>query len=259
MTSRAMSRWKIALVAGATAAAATLTVIALSDRGADPADATVPPGDSVPAGERDDGPARSVTVSGHGTVKVTPDIANVSMGVQVTSRDAEEVFATIETKSTALVDTLKGLGVAEEDIRTSGLNLFPNYAENNEITGYNGSVNVDVTLRDIARVGEILDGVQGFVGPELTLGGISFSYADPEAVLGEARVAAVDNARVRAGQFAEAADATLGEIVRIIESSVPTPVFAARGRQRTRLQLRRRSRSSLARRSWPSTSASCSR
>ena len=221
-----ISRWKIALAAAATAAAATLTVIALSDRGAEPASATVPPDGSVPAGETDDAPARSVTVTGHGTVKVTPDVANVSMGVQATSRDAEEVFATIETKSTALVETLKGLGVAAEDIRTSGLSLYPNYGENNQITGYNGSVNVDVTLRDITRVGEILDGVRGFVGPELTLGGISFSYADPEAVLGDARVAAIENARVRAGQFVEAAGAELGEIVKIIESSVPTPVFA---------------------------------
>ena len=56
-------------------------------------------------------------------------------------------------------------------------------------------MNVDVTVHDIARVGELLDGVRGFVGPELTLGGISFSYEDPEAVLAEARTAAIDNAR----------------------------------------------------------------
>ena len=97
-----------------------------------------------------------------------------------------------------------------------------------------------MTVHDIARVGELLDGVRGFVGPELTLGGISFSYEDPEAVLAQARTAAIDNARVRAGQYAEAADAEVGEIVRIVESSVPTPVFArdfARGRSRRRRRL----------------------
>ncbi len=221
------SRWMIALVAALTAAAATTTVIALSDRGAEEAGAS--PDDSVPgapSGSGDDLPDRSVTVSGHGTVEVTPDTANVSMGVQVSGQDADEVFAGIETDSNALVDTLKGLGVAEEDIRTSNLSLYPTYGNNNEITGYQGSVNVDVTVHDITRVGELLDGVRGFVGPELTLGGISFSYEDPEAVLAQARTAAIDNARVRAGQYAEAADAEVGGIIRIVESSVPTPVFA---------------------------------
>ena len=220
------SRWMIALVAAVTAAAATTTVIALSDRGAEQADAT--PDDSVPDGPSggDDLSDRSVTVSGHGTVEVTPDTANVSMGVQVSGQDADEVFAGIETDSNALVDTLTGLGVAEEDIRTSGLSLYPTYGNNNEITGYQGSVNVDVTVHDIARVGELLDGVRGFVGPELTLGGISFSYEDPEAVLAQARTAAIENARVRAGQYAEAADGEVGAIIRIVESSVPTPVFS---------------------------------
>ena len=220
------SRWMIALVAALTAAAATTTVIALSDRGADQADAS--PDDSVPGepSAGDDLPDRSITVSGHGTVEVTPDTANVSMGVQVSGQDADEVFAGIETDSNALVDTLKGLGVAEEDIRTSGLSLYPTYGNNNEITGYQGSVNVDVTVHEIASVGALLDGVRGFVGPELTLGGISFSYEDPEAVLAQARSAAIENARVRAGQYAEAAGGEVGGIVRIVESSVPTPVFA---------------------------------
>ena len=214
------------------------------------------PDDSVPgepSAGGDDLPGRSVTVSGHGTVEVTPDTANVSMGVQVSGQDADEVFAGIETDSNALVDTLKGLGVAEEDIRTSGLSLYPTYGNNNEITGYQGSVNVDVTVHDIARVGELLDGVRGFVGPELTLGGISFSYDDPEAVLAQARTAAIENARVRAGQYAEAAGA------RSARSSASS---SRRCRPRSSPATSRwprppaptpRSRCSPARRSWPST------
>ena len=72
----------------------------------------------------------------------------------------------------------------------------------------------------------MLDGLQGLVGEELTLGGISFSYDDPEAVMADARTAAIENAKVRAGQYADAAGAELGEILRIVESSVATPVFA---------------------------------
>ena len=214
--------WKIALVSAATAVGATTAVVALTDRAAEPASATVPP-DEEGTTPVEPG-TRTVTVTGHGTVEVEPDIAQVSMGVQSTQPDASAVYATLETKSTALVESLKGLGIAEEDIQTSGLNVYPNIDEN-QISSYVGSVNVSVTLRDLARTGEILDGVQAFVGPELTLGGISFSYAEPENVLAEARAGAIDNARVRAEQFATAADSGVGEVLRIIESSVPNEVF----------------------------------
>ena len=221
------SRWKIGLASAAGAAVAAVAVIALSGRAFDDAGATVPD-DSVPTAPGADGEReRSITVSGHGTVQVVPDIANVWAGVQANADTAAEAMDTMATKSQALVDTLKGLGIAEEDIQTSGLNLWPAYGnDGSTITGYQASTNVNVTVREVDRVGEVLDALQGFVGEELTLGGISFSYDDPEAVLGEARVAAIENATVRAEQFAEAAGTEVGEILRIIESSVPTPVFA---------------------------------
>jgi uncharacterized protein YggE len=216
--------WKIALVSAATAVGATTAVVALTDRASDPASATVPPDEEGSATDR---PERSVAVSGHGTVEVQPDIAELSMGVTSTSPDASTVYSTLETESQTLVESLKGLGVAEEDIQTSGLNIYPNVDEN-QISSFVGSVDVRVTVRDLARLGEIVDGVQAFVGPELTLSGISFSYAEPETVLGEARAAAVDNARVRAEQYAEAAGGGVGNVLEIVESSVPTTFPAGR-------------------------------
>lgn len=219
------SRWKIALASAAGATVAAVGVIALSGRASDDAGATVPD-DSVPAGVETES-ERSITVSGHGTVQVIPDIANVSAGVQANADSAVEAMDTIGTKSQALVDTLKAVGIAEDDIQTSGLNLWPTFGNDGQtVTGYQASTNVSVTIREVDRVGEVLDALKGFVGEELTLGGISFSYDDPEAVLGEARTAAIENAKARAEQFAAAAGAEVGEILRIIEASVPTPIFA---------------------------------
>jgi uncharacterized protein YggE len=73
-------------------------------------------------------------------------------------------------------------------------------------------------------VGEILDAVQGMVGEELTIGGISFSYEDPEAVMEKARSAAIDNARTRAEQYAAAAGAEVGQVVKIVETSHNAPI-----------------------------------
>jgi hypothetical protein len=85
-------------------------------------------------------------------------------------------------------------------------------------------VEVNVRARDLDRIGELLDAVQGLVGDELTISGISFSYEDPEAVMEQARVAAVENARTRAAQYAAAAGVEVGEIVKVVEVSTSGPI-----------------------------------
>ena len=214
------TRWTVAAVSAVAAAVAAVGVIATAADD-DTARATVPD-DSLPGQDGGgDGDDRTIVVSGHGTVTVTPDIANISLGVQTTAPTGAEALETVSVKSTALVETMKGLGIAVADLQTSGLNLWPQYADDGvDIRGYNASVSVNVTVREVARVGEIVDGAQGFVGEGLTIGGISFAYDEPETVLEDARIAAIENARVRAEQYAAAADVTLGDVVRIIE---PTP------------------------------------
>ena len=221
------SRWNIALASAAAAAVAAVAVVTLGGGGAaDDVSATVPP-DSVPLPGSDADAPRTVTVSGHGTVQVVPDVANIQAGVQTRTATAAEAMDTVGTKSQALVDTLKGLQIADDDIQTSGLSLYPSFTnDGSTINGYQASTSVTVTVHDVSRIGEVLDGLQGLVGEELTLGGISFSYDDPEAVMADARAAAIENATVRAGQFADAAGAELGEILRIVETSVAAPVFA---------------------------------
>ena len=74
--------------------------------------------------------------------------------------------------------------------------------------------------------------------------GVSFSYKDPEAVMADARTAALANAKVRAEQFAAAAGVELGGVLRIVESSVASPVMyrelAGGGADGRRRQGRRR-------------------
>ncbi len=213
------TRLKIALVAAVSASVAAVAAVTLAGGGADKATATVPPDPTEPTQETAETMDRSITVTGHGTVKVTPDVADLWLGVQSTADTGEAAMSTIETKSQALVNGLKELGIPAEDIQTSNLSLYPNYGQNGRtINGYSASVDVSVRARQIDRIGELLDSVQGLVGDELTIGGISFSYEDPEAVLEQARIAALENARVRAEQYAAAAGTEVGEIVKIVET-----------------------------------------
>jgi len=225
------TRWKTALAAAGGAAVAAVAVIGLSGRASEDAGAAVPPDSTtaptVPGG--DDTNGRTVTVNGHGTVSVVPDTADLSTGVQAQAATATEALDTVGSSSQDLIATLEGVGVATDDIQTSGLSLWPTYGNDGQrITGYQASTSVTATVRDVTKVGAVVDALKGLVGEQLTLSGVSFSYDDPEAVLAEARAGAVANAKVRAEQYAEAAGAEVGDVVRIVEGNVSDPIVFAR-------------------------------
>jgi len=221
-----MRHWKHHVTAAVVAGVTTVVALA-AGAGTGPAAATTPPDSTEPApavAPVENGPERTIVVNGHGAVSVPPDLATVWMGVQTTAPTSQEAMDALAEKSNALIATLTGVGIAAEDLQTSGLNLWPQYgADGTRIEGYQASTNVTVKVRDVARVGEVIDAASGFVGNELTLGGISFSAVDPEAVLQDARIAAIDNARIRAEQYADAAGVTVGEVVRIVEASASDP------------------------------------
>ena len=161
---------------------------------------------------RPDGPGgrrradeRTITVSGHGTVSVVPDIADLMAGVQAQAATATEALDTVGTKSQALIDTLKGVGHRRRghpDVRPQPV---PDVRQRRPtITGYQASTSVTATIaRRADRSATVVDALKALVGEELTLQGVSFSYDDPEAVMADARAAAIANAKVRAEQYAD--------------------------------------------------------
>jgi uncharacterized protein YggE len=212
-------RWKpfAAVAAAATAAFALVGPIA---------GATAPPssepGAPSAAGER------TITVNAEGTVRVEPDTAVVNVGVQANAPTGGEAMDQVNDSSAALTEALVASGIAEEDIQTSGLSLWTTTDDRGEINGYQASVNVSVIVRDIEAIGPTIDAAQQAAGPGFTIGGVSFSFDDPESVLEEARVEAVTLARSKADQYAAAAGVTLGEVVSITEQSSSVPFITTR-------------------------------
>jgi uncharacterized protein YggE len=133
----------------------------------------------------------------------------------------------LNASSTALTEALVAAGIAEEDIQTSGLNLWPTTDDRGEVNGYQASLSVSVTIRDIDAVGPTIDAAQQAAGEAFTLGGVTFSFADPEAVLEQARIDAVELARAKAEQYAAALGVTLGDVVSLSELSSPQPLVFA--------------------------------
>jgi uncharacterized protein len=164
---------------------------------------------------------RMISITGHGEVRATPDIAIITMGVLSSAATAREALD-INTKSmTDLMSALKSANIEPKDIMTSNFNVAPryDYGQNNgqppKLAGYDVSNNVTVILRKIDGVGDVLD--KAVTSGSNQINGISFAVANPLATTDEARKLAVKDATRKAQLYATSATVNLGNIVSISE------------------------------------------
>jgi uncharacterized protein len=179
-----------------------------------------------------------IRVTGEGIVRVSPDAARVTLGVEVSAATAGAALQQAADQMTAVVNQLRGLGIEERDIQTSQFDLSPVYDYNRNqvdrpgippspdgapvLVGYRVTNLVTVTLRDITRVGDVLDAV--VASGATRVHGIGFTVTDPAAAADQAREQAMNNARNTAQQLANLAGVGLGRAIAIEEISTPSPM-----------------------------------
>jgi uncharacterized protein YggE len=168
---------------------------------------------------------RSLTVSGNGSVYLTPDIAYIYIGVHTDDADLATAVSKNNTEAQTLVDALKKAGVAGADIQTSNFSVYTN--PNGGIdkmtgqaiangTSYSVDNSVYVTVRDLTHLGSLLNAAVS-AGAN-SINSITFDVADKTAAQTQARQKAMDNAASLAGELAQTAKVTLGAIQTITYS-----------------------------------------
>jgi uncharacterized protein YggE len=172
---------------------------------------------------------RTVTVSGTATIRSAPDQALVSLGVQTQANTAQGALQQNADRMTKVLAALASLGLTKDDLATSNVSLWPVYGSSGtDITGYQASNQVDVTVHDVTKAGEVIDaGVAA--GANLT-NGITFTLSEDDPALDRALADAVRDARGKAEIMANAGDASLGQVVTLVESGSPSypPVYYGR-------------------------------
>jgi uncharacterized protein YggE len=176
-----------------------------------------------------------ITIEGMGEVVARPDMAIVTSGVTSQGATAREALTANTADMAKLIETLKAAGIEDRDIQTSGFSVNPNYVYSNEVdangyslppkvNGYIVSNQVTIRVRDLAKLGAVLD--QSVTVGANTINGISFSVADTDDLYTEARKQAFADARAKAELYAETAGVELGDIAAITEAQgygVPQP------------------------------------
>lgn len=175
---------------------------------------------------------RTVSVNGSAQVSLSPDIAYITIGVTTEDVDAAAAVELNNTQALNVINTLKALGIAEEDILTNNFSIYPTPVftpdGQQRDTTFTVTNTVFVTLRDLDQVGEVLGGVVESGANQVT--GIQFDVADKTAALSEARKLAVENSRLLAEELAEAAGVNLGPVknINLLGSNYPVPVTLQR-------------------------------
>ncbi|MBK3745687.1 SIMPL domain-containing protein [Paraburkholderia aspalathi] len=182
-------------------------------------------------------PAPSISVTGEGEMSAAPDMAILNLTVLRDAKTAREALNANNDAMSKVLASMKESGIDDRDLQTGGFNIQPRYRypddknglKEPEITGYSVSNNLTVRIRDLNKVGNVLD-------TSVTLGvnqggDISFVNDNPAATITEARKRAVADAIAKAKTLTDAAGVGLGKVVEITEQSRrPMPVPLARGK-----------------------------
>jgi hypothetical protein len=169
-------------------------------------------------------PQARIVVTGEGTVSVAPDSALLTSGATTRAKTVRDATSANSKTMAAVTAALLDAGIAEKDIQTSRFSVQPVYASaqpgtEQKLTGFSVSNEVNVTIRQIGKVGDVLDRV--IAAGATDVGGVEFLHSDIAKLLDQARSAAVADARRKAELYAQASGVDLGAVVWITEQGAP--------------------------------------
>lgn len=178
-----------------------------------------------------------INVSATGETSMAPDLAYLSLAVMREATTAREALSLNNAAMAEVLAAMKAFGIEDRDLQTSGFSINPIYVYPSadqpqtppKITGYQVNNGLNVRVRDLTQLGEVLD--QAVTLGVNSGGGVTFGNDNPEAAVKEARIEAMKDAIDKAKVLVEAAGAKLGKIIAVNESSnapQPMAMMAAR-------------------------------
>lgn len=169
----------------------------------------------------------TLSLSGEGTVEAQPELAIIQVGVAVTAKIAKDALAENSKLLAAALNAAKESGIEPRDLQTTGLALRPDIVRaekwpNREVVGYQANNLVTMRVRDISKLGGLLDRLVVLGINDIR--SISFSVANPAPLIEQARAEAIKDAMRKAEKYAEAANLRIVRVLSITESGIEAPL-----------------------------------
>jgi len=163
-----------------------------------------------------------VSVTGEGSVTVTPDVAHIFIGVE----NQEDNANIAQQRNSAIMNdvlaAIKAQNIEENDIQTTRFNMWPVHSwdiETNQssVIGYTVSNHISITVRDIDMVGEVLAAASQAGANAAS--SVSFGLLDPAEAYNQALALAVTDATEKARIIASSLGQNLGQVQHVHEAS----------------------------------------
>jgi len=171
-----------------------------------------------------------IWVTGQGKATAVPDIATLRLGIEAQEASVTGAQSQAAEAMDRVMDALKEEGVASKDIQTQHFSIhrvtkWDRDKEEEVIVGYRVTNLVTAKIRDVDKVGMIIDAVAVAGGDLTRIDSISFSVDDPSDYYQEAREKAMAEARDKAEQLARLAGVSLGKPTYISEGGQAPPII----------------------------------
>lgn len=162
-------------------------------------------------------PQRTIEVSGRGTITAKPDTAVVTLGISRLSDTPSAAFKEASKTMNEIAKALTSMGVKEDELKTSELNLGAEYEWTQEkgqtLRGYRATSNVTVTTQKLDDVPAIIEAAVAAGANQMS--SLSFTVKDPEALLEQAMDLAADDAKAKAERVAKRMGSGVAQVLKI--------------------------------------------
>lgn len=173
-----------------------------------------------------DGSQGGISVSGSGSISVEPDLAILNIGVEATGKTVSFARSEAASAMDSVVSSLKKEGILTKDIQTQQLTIYPRYdyqTNKQVLIGYSVTNTARVKVRDLSKVGKIVDNAAASGGDYVRINGISFNVEDTDQYMESLRKQAVQKAQIKAEEYADSAGVKLGSLRSLTEVGAQSP------------------------------------
>ena len=158
-----------------------------------------------------------INVSGEGKIKVTPDQATITIGVENMGSDANDVKKKNDAAIDAILKYLKSSGVPAADYQTKRVSLNRNYDYDKKKYSFVAQQTIVINLKDLSKYDALMMGVVDAGANNIQ--GVEFRTSKLAQYESEARTKAVQQARLKANDYAAALGQKAGKAIVVTDNT----------------------------------------
>lgn len=184
-------------------------------------------------------PTNTISITETGEIFAKPDLAKVSFSVVTEAKNVADALSDNAGNMNNVINFIKSEGVLEKDIKTTNFSIYPRYEyEKGEtesyypsgkrtLVGYEVSQQLTVNIRDLEKVGEIIEGTTN-AGANV-VGDLQFTIDNQEELKKQARAQAIEKAKNKAKEIASQIGVNLARITNFSENAYyPSPLYESK-------------------------------